>query len=135
LDANASFFMLLGGVLISYIEFVRPGWVVPGVVGGITAMVGLARLAELGMDAWALLTLLIGATLLVAEAMLWKRRFLLLYGVALGWAISMMAWGGSHLVQGMDERKVVLAVIPFALITTFLLRTAMRARRNKLRAS
>jgi membrane-bound serine protease (ClpP class) len=131
MNPNVSFFMLLGGALISYLEFMRPGLVVPGVAGGIAAMVGLARLISLGLNPEAVLTLLAGLTVLIAEAVLWDRRMVLLYGIALGLGISMMVWGGSHLVPGMDQSLVVLAVIPFALITTFLLKTASRARRNK----
>ncbi len=44
LTATASYFMLLGGVLLAYLEFLKPGMVVPGVAGGVAAMWGLSRL-------------------------------------------------------------------------------------------
>ncbi len=132
MDPNVSFFMLLGGVTFSYLEFLRPGWVWPGVAGGVVAMVGLARLAQLGLDPLAAASLALGAALLLAEAYLWHRRAFLLYGTILSVSAGLMTWGGSHLAAGMEERLVVLAVLPFVILTTILLTIALRARRNKL---
>src|SRR2546428_204535 len=47
---TVSYFMLLGGLLVAYIEFLRPGLVVPGVMGGVVAMWALSRLASYGLN-------------------------------------------------------------------------------------
>ena len=137
MNPNVSFFMLLGGALISYIEFVRPGLVVPGVVGGVVAMVGLARLISLGLNPEALLVLLSASMVLFVWPALWmpKTGLGLVLGVTpLAVVLRVMVWGGSHLVPGMSESLVWLGVVPFSLITAFLMHQAARARRNKVRA-
>jgi membrane-bound ClpP family serine protease len=131
MDANISFFMLLGGTLLSYIEFLRPGWVLPGALGGAISMLGLSRLIAAGLSIEGLGVFLMGAALLVLEARL-HSKLLRFTEIAFGLGTFLMVWGGCHLVKnGLDPTKVEWAVVPFAFITLLLLRTAFRARRNK----
>ncbi len=44
-----SLFMLLGGVMLAYVEFLKPGWVWPGVAGGVAIVYSLAKLSRLGI--------------------------------------------------------------------------------------
>lgn len=116
--------MLLGGLLIAYIEFLRPGWVIPGAIGGVVFLLGVARLWDLPAGA---------ATLLLwAAAMLCISGGVLTRQVALGCVLSMVLL----LVAGREigARWWVSAslVLPFVSITGWLLEIAWRARWNKL---
>jgi membrane-bound serine protease (ClpP class) len=120
---------LVIGSLLIYRELNRPGWIVPGIFGGVAVLTALYsfldyRLTVLGI---VLLSLGLFAVLLqIAGDWFWipgiAGAILLTLGarftVAWPWQIS---WAAS------------LTMIPFAAITIFLLRTAIRGRRNKLR--
>lgn len=70
LDANAAWALLVAGLLLIYWELCRPGSVVPGALGGVCALVALARFAgEPGKLApAAVLWFLAGWAALAAEA-------------------------------------------------------------------
>jgi membrane-bound ClpP family serine protease len=124
--------MLLGGALVAYIEFLRPGWVAPAVIGGVVAMVGFARLATFGFYAEGVALFLAGAALIVFEAWLWP-RFRAWFLIA-GPGVLVMSWGAAHLVRlpaQINAEAAEAAVLLFAIVTVPLLSTAFRARRNK----
>jgi membrane-bound serine protease (ClpP class) len=133
MNPTVSYFMLLGGMVIAYIEFLRPGLVVPGVVGGVTAIWGLSRLAAHGLN-WEPATMFVlGALLLVAQAWFWKRGAFRTSWIGGIGALSMW-WGSSNLVKmplRIDPQAAELGVALFALITVPLLAVAFRAKRNK----
>lgn len=45
-DPNIAVLLVLAGALGVYLELCRPGWIVPGVAGGVAALVGLASLTQ-----------------------------------------------------------------------------------------
>jgi hypothetical protein len=63
--------MLLGGLMLTYIEFLKPGSVVPAVLGGVAIVWAIARLSTLGVDG-------VRTALLSAGPLFW--------GVATVWA-------------------------------------------------
>ena len=82
-DPNVAIAMIALGLLGIYAEFCLPGKVVPGVVGGVLLLVGLASLMHAPS------------------------------GASISWPLA------------------AAIAIPFAAITTYLLRIARRARQNK----
>jgi len=137
LTATASYFMLLGGVLLAYVEFLRPGLVVPAVVGGVTAMWGLSRLAAYGLNWGATGLLLLGVALLAVESWTWSKnraawrrwaRWIAVLGTSAMWL------GSVNLVERtfrIDPWAATVGVGLFAVVTVPLLDAAFRARNNK----
>lgn len=137
MNPTVSYFMLLGGMLVAYIEFIRPGWVVPGVTGGVVAIWGLSRLVASGLNWESAALFLIGALLLVCQAWFWKGRSghwfrgeRWIGGIGL---VSMW-WGSAHLLNAplrIDPQAAEIGVGLFAIVTVPLLAAAFRAKRNK----
>lgn len=129
-DPNVGFILLVLGALGVYVEFSAPGLIVPGVLGGILALLGLSSLAILPINWIGAALLILGLTLFVLEAKFASHGIL-----GLGGAVSMVL-GALLLVNGPPEVRIHLGTalsvtIPFALITMFLLTLVVRARANK----
>jgi membrane-bound ClpP family serine protease len=122
--------MLLGGVLVAYLEFLRPGLVVPGVAGGVAAIWGLSRLVAIGLNWLPASLLVVGALLLVMEARARNRT-----GRSSGWGVAgliTMLWSSEHLVRvSLVGYAAEIGVAIFAVVTVPLLAVAFRARKNK----
>jgi membrane-bound serine protease (ClpP class) len=131
-DPNLALILLAIGALGIYAEFTAPGMVLPGVGGAICGLLALSSLSVLPIS-W------LGASLLILAAI-----FFLLevkvnsHGVlGTGGAIALVL-GALLLVDSpIPEMRIHLSTavgvaLPFALITTFLLTIAIRARRNKV---
>jgi membrane-bound serine protease (ClpP class) len=133
-DPNVAFLLLIAGTLAVYFEFTSPGLILPGVAGGVLALLGLSALAALPISgAGAALLLMGGAALLLEvklEARYTSRGILFLSGTCA------MVWGALHLIDGPPEVRIHLstalaAVPPFGAVSAFLGTLAFRARRNK----
>ncbi|HEY6389701.1 MAG TPA: nodulation protein NfeD [Bryobacteraceae bacterium] len=131
-DPNIGFILLALGVFGIYIEFTSPGFVLPGVAGGILALLGLSALSILPIN-WA------GAALLVlAVALFVMEAKLASHGVlGIGGTVAMVL-GAILLIDGPPEMRIQLSTavgvaIPFALITMFLVTVAVQARGYKIR--
>jgi membrane-bound serine protease (ClpP class) len=67
-DPNVAFILLLVGIYGILFEFWHPGAIAPGVLGGISLVLGLTALSVLPVDYAGLALLLIGVALMTAEA-------------------------------------------------------------------
>jgi len=126
-DPNTGYILLVLGALGIYLEFQAPGLILPGVAGGILALLGLSSLAVLPIN-WAGAGLLILAlTLFVLEAKIASHGIL-----GTGGTVAMVL-GAVLLIDGPPELRIhlttALAVgLPFALITMFLMTLVIRSR-------
>jgi membrane-bound serine protease (ClpP class) len=129
-DPNIGFILLILGALGVYVEFSSPGLILPGVAGGILFLLGLSSLAVMPINWIGAALLLLGGTLLILEVKFTSHGVL-----GIGGTVSMVL-GALLLVNGPPEVRIHLAtalavVVPFALISLFLVTLAVRARRNK----
>jgi membrane-bound serine protease (ClpP class) len=128
LGPNAAFLVLVFGLLLIYGEFLRPGGLLPGLLGSVMAITAAYWLLSNSPTIPGLLLIMVAVLLLTAEA-LWDTHLIL--GI-LG-TISLLA-GFWLLFPG--ERRIApgLAIpvsIVFGAITCFLAFEGKRARRNK----
>jgi membrane-bound serine protease (ClpP class) len=132
MDPNIAFILLAIGALALYAEFNHPGAVVPGTVGIVFILIAAFALNLLPTRFAALGLILAAFALFAAEAKFASHGVLTIGGIAL------LTLGGLLLVDSpIPEMRVhlltALAVsIPLGLITAFLMRIALKARRNKM---
>jgi membrane-bound serine protease (ClpP class) len=129
-DPNVAFIMLVLGALGIYIEFSAPGLILPGVLGGILALLGLSGLAVLPINWVGAALLILGVSMFVLEAKFAS------HGILGGGGALAMTLGALLLINGPPELRIHLATalsvtLPFALITMFLVTLVVRARANK----
>jgi membrane-bound serine protease (ClpP class) len=129
-DPNIGFLLLIIGALGVYVEFTSPGLILPGVAGGILALLGLSSLAVFPINWIGAALLILGGVLLILEVKFTSHGVL-----GIGGTVSMLL-GAMLLVNGPPEVRIHLAtalavVLPFAAISLFLVTLAVRARRNK----
>ncbi len=67
-DPNIAFILLVLGALGIYVEFSSPGLILPGVIGGILALLGLSGLAVLPINWIGAALLMLGAAMFILEA-------------------------------------------------------------------
>jgi len=67
-DPSVALILMMLGVYGLFFEFSNPGWVLPGVVGGICLLVGLFALQMLPVNYAGLALILLGITFFIAEA-------------------------------------------------------------------
>ncbi len=129
-DPNIAFIMLVLGLLGLYVEFNNPGLIFPGVVGGICIVLALFAAQVLPVNYAGVALILLAVAFFVLEAMFASHGVL-----AVGGSVSMVL-GALMLVEappGVPELSVrldvaIATVIPFALITVFLLRSLIKSR-------
>ncbi|MEO8129085.1 MAG: nodulation protein NfeD [Bryobacteraceae bacterium] len=130
-DPNIAFVLLVLGILGVYIEFNAPGLILPGVIGGISALLALSALSVFPVNWIGLALLLLAMTLFVLEAKFTSHGIL-----GVGGAVAMVL-GALLLIDGPPEVRIHLTTalglsLPFAAITVFLATIAFRARENKV---
>jgi membrane-bound serine protease (ClpP class) len=130
-DPNVGFILLALGAIGIYVEFSAPGLIVPGVAGGILALLGLSGLAVLPINWVGAALLVLGAALFVLEAKFASHGIL-----GVGGTVAMVL-GALLLVNGPPEVRIRLVTalsvtLPFALITMFLVTLVVRARSSKV---
>ncbi|MGI9075287.1 MAG: hypothetical protein ACR2JB_29105 [Bryobacteraceae bacterium] len=125
---NAAFLLVILGVLSVYIEFLRPGRLVPGLLGSIMAATGAYWLCSNSPLASGVLFITLAVLLLIAEA-LWDAHFI--PGI-LG-TLSLLA--GFWMLFPSERRIAPTLAIPVSIVfggvTTFLAFKARKARQNK----
>ena len=130
-DPNIGFILLVLGALGVYAEFSAPGLILPGVAGGIMALLGLSSLAVLPINWIGVGLLLFAVAMFVLEAKVASHGIL-----GAGGTIAMIL-GALLLIEGPPEVRIRLSTalavsLPFAAITMFLVSLVIRSRRNKV---
>ncbi|HTY83399.1 MAG TPA: nodulation protein NfeD [Silvibacterium sp.] len=132
MDPNLAVLILVLGGLLIYLEFNSPGTIIPGALGTLFLLTALFALNMLPIRYTALMLLIAAFTLLVLEAKFPS------HGVLAATGIVALVFGTLTLVEGpIPEMRVQISTavacgIAFGLITVFLVRIAIRARRNKV---
>lgn len=123
---DAAYAAIIGGLLIGYGELLRPGTVVPGVVGASLVMLGIASLAErVHLSGVSLCAL--AAILILADAWFRFRGMLAILGGVV------LAFGAHEMTDpSMRWWTAWCLSLPFSWITNTLLTIALQARANKL---
>ena len=130
-DPNLAVLILIVGGLLIYLEFNAPGTIVPGALGTLLVLISLFSLNLLPIRYTAVMLIVGALTLLVLEAKFAS------HGVLAGAGTICLIFGLLTLVDGpIPELRVhpataIAAGAAFGLITLFVVRLAIRARRNK----
>lgn len=130
IDPNIAFLLFVFGILGLYVEFNNPGFVLPGVAGGICLILALFAFHLLPVNYAGVLLIVLGVALFILEAMYVSHGILGTGGVVA------MVLGALMLIESppIPEMRVRLGLalavaIPFAVITVFLLRLVLTSRR------
>jgi membrane-bound serine protease (ClpP class) len=132
-NPNIALLMLIGGALLIYLEFNTPGTIVPGALGTLMVLLAVFGLNLLPIRYTAVLLLVAALGLLVLEAKVGGHGALAVAGIVC------LTFGMLTLVAApIPELGVGLPIAigvstGFGVITVFLLRLAVRARRMKSR--
>jgi membrane-bound serine protease (ClpP class) len=132
-DPNLAVLLFVVGGLLIYVEFNAPGTIIPGTLGTIMVLLALFALNLLPVRYTSVMLLAAAFVLLILEAKFASHGILAAAGIA------SLVIGALTLVDGpIPELRVHLATalstgLAFGLITVFLLRLALRARRSKVR--
>jgi membrane-bound serine protease (ClpP class) len=132
-NPNLALLVLVVGGLLIYVEFNTPGTIIPGTLGTIMVLLALFALNLLPVRYTSVMLLIAAFALLILEA------HFATHGVLAAAGILALVFGALTLVDGpIPEMRVHWATalstgLAFGLITVFLLRLALRARRSKVR--
>ena len=132
LGPDLALVLVTAGMLCIYLEFLRPGMILAGVCGSVMLLFGLAGFihsagAHGSPFHWRGAALIfLGFTVLLPEARYQTKHLLTVI------AAIFLPWGAILMEPRLHLITVVLTLVPFALITSFLLNLAVRARRNKI---
>lgn len=131
MDPNLAVLILVLGGLLIYIEFNAPGTIIPGALGTLLVLLSLFALNLLPLHYASGLLLIAGFALMLLEAKFTSHGVLAFAGIVC------LVFGTLTLVNGpIPELRVRLSTalatgIGFGVITVFLVRIAVLARRNK----
>lgn len=132
-NPNIALLLLIGGALLIYVEFNSPGTIVPGALGTLMVLLGVFALDLLPIRFTAVLLLLAACVLMLLEAKFGGHGVLAVTGIVC------LAFGMLTLIAApIPEMRVnpwiaIGVALGFGSITAFLVRIAMRARRQKAR--
>jgi len=132
MDPNLAVLILVLGGLLIYLEFNSPGTIIPGALGTLLLLTALFALNMLPVRYTAVMLLIAAFALLILEAKFPS------HGVLASAGILALVFGTLTLVEGpIPEMRVHISTavacgVAFGLITVFLVRIAIRARRNKV---
>ena len=132
IDPNIALLCLIFGALLIYLEFNTPGTIIPGALGTLLVLTSLFALNLLPVRGTAVMLLVAALVLLLLEVKVPSHGVLATAGVVC------LIVGGLTLVAGpIPEQRIHLATaagtgVGFGVITVFLVRIALQARRNKL---
>jgi membrane-bound serine protease (ClpP class) len=132
-NPNIALLMLVGGALLIYLEFNTPGTIVPGALGTLMVLLTIFGLNLLPIRYTAVLLLVAAVGLLVLEAKVGGHGALATAGIAclMFGMLTLIAAPVPEL--GVSPWIAFSVSAAFGLITVFLVRLAVRARRMKSR--
>jgi membrane-bound serine protease (ClpP class) len=132
-DPNIALLMLVAGALLIYLEFNTPGTIVPGALGTLMVLLAIFGLNLLPIRFTAVLLLAAALVLLLLEAKIGGHGMLAIAGIVC------LTFGTLTLVaapvpeMGISPAVALGVSAGFGVITVFLVRLAVRARRMKSR--
>jgi membrane-bound serine protease (ClpP class) len=132
-NPNIALLFLVGGALLIYLEFNTPGTIVPGALGTLMVLLAIFALNLLPIRYTAVLLLVAALVLLLLEAKFGGHGALAIAGIVC------LTFGTLTLVAAPIPQMAVSPWVAFAIsaafgvITVFLVRLAVRARRRKAR--
>jgi membrane-bound ClpP family serine protease len=124
LSPNAAILLFTVGVALIAVELNRPGWILPGALGILVALVSLATLVYRKPAPLALTLLLSASVILLLQARYEIRFWIVCLGAAAGVV-------GFALLPGVRFAVAVACALILVAGTTVLTRIARRARQNK----
>ncbi len=132
-DPNIAFILLLVGVYGLLFEFLNPGALIPGVLGGISLLLALIALSVLPVQYGALGLLLLGVALMVGEAFTPGIGVLGLGGLVafLVGSFFLFEQEGSTIDFGVSIPVIIGAAITSAGLTFVIIGAAMKARQRQ----
>jgi membrane-bound serine protease (ClpP class) len=132
-NPNIALLMLVGGALLIYLEFNTPGTIVPGALGTLMVLLAIFGLNLLPIRYTAVLLLVAALGLLVLEAKVGGHGALAIAGIVC-LTFGMLTLVAAPVPEMAVSPLVALSVsAAFGVITVFLLRLVIRARRSKSR--
>jgi membrane-bound serine protease (ClpP class) len=132
-NPNIALLFLVGGALLIYLEFNTPGTIVPGALGTLMVLLAIFALNLLPIRYTAVLLLVAALVLLLLEAKFGGHGALAIAGIVC------LTFGTLTLVAAPIPQMAVSPWVAFAIsaafgvITVFLVRLAIRARKRKAR--
>ncbi len=130
-DPNIALLFLVGGALLIYLEFNTPGTIVPGALGTIMVLLAVFALNLLPIRYTAVMLLLAALALLLLEAKFGGHGVLAAAGI-LCLTFGMLTLVAAPVPEMAVAPWVAIAIsVAFGVITVFLVRIAVRARRRK----
>jgi len=131
---DTAVFALIVGLLGILFEFHAPGSIFPGVAGFALALLAAASLSQYPLSPGAITLIAIAALFLILELKIRSQGILSATGaVLLACGIYLLIDSGDP-TQHIRPITALGVVLPFGLLTAFLLTVASRARHNKLAA-
>ncbi len=130
-DPNIALILLVLGALGVYAEFSSPGLVAPGVIGAILILLGLTALSMFPIRWLGAALILLAFAFFVLEAKFTTHGILTIGGATAMLFGALMLINTNSPALSIHLAYALGVTIPFALITSFLLSIAVRARRNK----
>jgi membrane-bound serine protease (ClpP class) len=131
-DPNIALILIAIGALGVYAEMNAPGLIAPGVIGSLFVLFGIASLAPEPIDWRGAALIVIALVFFAFEAKLTSHGALTALGAMCMLIGSMMLVDSPRPELRIHWTTAAGITIPFALITSFLLSIALRARRNKV---
>jgi len=122
------FILLIVGVLGLYAEFTHPGLIAPGVIGGISLVLALFAMHILPVNITGLLLILLALALFILEAKFTSHGILGVGGVVAMLLGALMLIRSPLTSAGVSLGVALGVTVPFALVTTFLMRLVLRSR-------
>ena len=122
------FILLIAGVLGLYVEFTHPGMILPGVVGGLAAILALFAMHILPVNFAGLLLILAALVLFILEAKYTSHGVLAIGGIVAMLIGALMLIRSPITGAGVSLGVALGVTVPFALITIFLMRLVLRSR-------